>query len=226
MPPPPYRGRGAASGRVSSSSRPSRTPLSFLNPNPFLNSVPPLLQPPSPPNLTLTTGYYAVTDDVTSIDKLISKKATAAFEKINLTLINPQTYEQRDTTTTQRLLRDGFYMLHTKITLQQCEQEKYTYILIFYKCYKFEDHASHQCTPPTQHCSECSSKEHTYQQCTILLKQCLNCQGPHRTLAANCPFRKNIILQKQETEQRQNQEQTHSTYAKIAKHAIQHTNPP
>ncbi|KAF2352364.1 hypothetical protein FHG87_016878 [Trinorchestia longiramus] len=48
--------------------------------------------------------------------------------------------------------------------------------------------------------------------------------GPHRTLAANCPYRKNIIRQKEETEQRQKQEQTHSTYAEIAKHAIQQTN--
>ncbi|KAF2356776.1 hypothetical protein FHG87_012466 [Trinorchestia longiramus] len=38
---------------------------------------------------TTRTGYYAVTDDVTSIDKLTSKKATTAFEKINLTPIIP-----------------------------------------------------------------------------------------------------------------------------------------
>ncbi|KAF2369110.1 hypothetical protein FHG87_000118 [Trinorchestia longiramus] len=38
---------------------------------------------------TTRTGYYAVTDDVTSINKLTSKKATTAFEKINLTPIIP-----------------------------------------------------------------------------------------------------------------------------------------
>ncbi|KAF2349536.1 hypothetical protein FHG87_019708 [Trinorchestia longiramus] len=116
-------------------------------------------------------------------------------------------------------------MFDTKITPQQYKQEKYTHILICYKCYKLEDHAALQCTSPTQHRSECSSKEHTYQQYTNLLKQCLNCQGPHRTLAANCPCRKNIIRQKEETEQRQKQEQTLSADAKIAKHAIQQTNP-
>ncbi|KAF2348422.1 hypothetical protein FHG87_020821 [Trinorchestia longiramus] len=100
-------------------------------------------------------------------------------------------------------LRDGLYMFHTKITLQQCEQEKYTHILICYKCFKFEEHATRQSTSPTQHCSERLSQEHTYQQCTNLLKQCLNCQGSHRTLAAHCPYRKNIIRRKEETE-RQN----------------------
>ncbi|KAF2349625.1 hypothetical protein FHG87_019619 [Trinorchestia longiramus] len=36
---------------------------------------------------TTKTGYYAVTDDVTSIDKLTFKKGITAFEKINLTPI-------------------------------------------------------------------------------------------------------------------------------------------
>ncbi|KAF2360494.1 Reverse transcriptase domain [Trinorchestia longiramus] len=51
-------------------------------------------------------------------------------------------------------------------------------------------------------------------------------RGPHGTLAANCPYRKNLIRQREETEQRLKQDQTHSTYAEIAKHVIQQTNPP
>jgi hypothetical protein len=223
------------------------------------------------------TGYYAVTDDVTSIDKLTSTKATALFNKLNLTPIIPPDLRAKrtvfvrqidsdigtrpsdeikdelkrqndwmtvtdiikiknythllkivtnDTTTAQRVLRDGFYMFHTKITPQQCEQEHYTHILICYKCYKFEDHPTHKCTTQTQHCSECASQDHTYQQCTSTLKQCLNCHGPHRTLAANCTYRKDIIKHKQENEHQQQQQQTHNTYAEIAKHAIQQTNPP
>ncbi|KAF2345340.1 hypothetical protein FHG87_023903 [Trinorchestia longiramus] len=133
---------------------------------------------------TTRTGYYAVTDDVTSIDKLTSKKATTAFEKINLTPIIPPDLQAKwtvfirqidadiglkpaeeikneikrqndwltvtevikiktythllklvttDTTTAQQLLRQGLYIFHTKITPQQCEQEKYTHILICYK---------------------------------------------------------------------------------------------
>ncbi|KAF2353881.1 hypothetical protein FHG87_015361 [Trinorchestia longiramus] len=85
-------------------------------------------------------------------------------------------------------------------------------ILICYKCYKFEEQATHHCTSPTQQCSECSSKKHTYQQWKNLLKQCLNCQGPHRPLAGNCPYSKNIIRQKEKTK-RQKPKQTHNTYA-------------
>ncbi|KAF2361469.1 hypothetical protein FHG87_007780 [Trinorchestia longiramus] len=35
------------------------------------------------------TGYYAVTDDATTIDKLTSNEATEAFEKINIIPIEP-----------------------------------------------------------------------------------------------------------------------------------------
>ncbi|KAF2347436.1 hypothetical protein FHG87_021807 [Trinorchestia longiramus] len=61
---------------------------------------------------------------------------------------------------TQKILQNGLLMFSTKNTLSQIELEKYTYIQIFYKCYKFEDHATYQCTSTTPSCSECA----TYQQ--------------------------------------------------------------
>ncbi|KAF2364672.1 hypothetical protein FHG87_004568 [Trinorchestia longiramus] len=112
------------------------------------------------------TGYYAVTDDATIIDKLTSNEATEAFEKINLIPIEPQTFVQKE--------------LFTNIRINTAQ---------------------------------------------TLLKS-LNCQGPHRTLAAGCTYRKTIINQKRDDEQKQKEQQTHNTYAKIAKHAIQQTNPP
>ncbi|KAF2343557.1 hypothetical protein FHG87_025687 [Trinorchestia longiramus] len=49
---------------------------------------------------------------------------------------------------------------------------------------------------------------------------------PHRTLAAGCTYRKTIINQKRDDEQKQKEQQTHNTYPEIAKHTIQQTNPP
>ncbi|KAF2366218.1 hypothetical protein FHG87_003019 [Trinorchestia longiramus] len=63
---------------------------------------------------------------------------------------------------TQKILQNGLLMFNTKITPSQIELEKYTYIQICYKCYKFEDHATYQCTSTTPSCSECASHQHTH----------------------------------------------------------------
>ncbi|KAF2349153.1 hypothetical protein FHG87_020091 [Trinorchestia longiramus] len=65
-----------------------------------------------------------------------------------------------NTKTAERILREDFNLYYTKISPQQCELEKYTHILICYKCYKLEDHPTHQYTEK-QSCSECASQEHT-----------------------------------------------------------------
>jgi hypothetical protein len=131
-----------------------------------------------------------------------------------------------DTTIAQRILTHGFYMYNTKITPLQCEQEHYTHLLICYKCYKFEDHPTHQCTSTTPSCSECAAKDHTYTQCTNTYKKCLNCQNDHRTLAANCPYRKQKIQHKQQTKTETIKTKTNQTYVDIAKQAIQQTSVP
>lgn len=131
-----------------------------------------------------------------------------------------------DTTIAQRVLTDGFYLYNTKITPSQCEQERYTHLLICYKCYKMEDHPTHQCTATTPSCSECAAKDHIHTQCTNPLKKCLNCQNDHRTLAANCPYRKQVTQMKQQTQQEKIQQKNNQTYVDIAKQAIQQTNTP
>ena len=131
-----------------------------------------------------------------------------------------------DTTIAQRILTNGFYMYNTKITPTQCEQEQYTHLLICYKCYQIEDHPTHQCTSTTPSCSECAAKDHTYTQCTNTYKRCLNCHNDHRTLASNCPYRKQKIQHKQNKQTETIKQKTNQTYVDIAKQAIQQTNVP
>ncbi|KAF2349395.1 hypothetical protein FHG87_019847, partial [Trinorchestia longiramus] len=127
---------------------------------------------------------------------------------------------------TQKFLQNGLLMFNTKITPSQIEPEKYTYIQICYKCYKFEDHATYQCTSTTPSCSECASHQHTHQQCNSPTKKCLNCNQQHRNLAATCPYRKQVIHQKNENQKIQETEKNNRTYLDIAKTAIQQTNQP
>ncbi|KAF2350869.1 hypothetical protein FHG87_018376 [Trinorchestia longiramus] len=82
--------------------------------------------------------------------------------------------------TQKKILENGQLMFNTKIPPSQIELEKCTHIQIWYKCYKFEDHATYQCTSTTPSCSECASPQ----------KICLNCNQQHRTLAATYPYRK------------------------------------
>jgi hypothetical protein len=126
-----------------------------------------------------------------------------------------------DTTITQRVLRDGFLMFNTKITPQQCQPEKFIHLLICYKCYKIEDHPTHQCTADVSVCSECGERGHIYTQCINTQKKCLNCDGNHRTLAASCPIRKKAITDKEQRLVRQEQDKEQRTYSQIAKTAIQ-----
>ncbi|KAF2343937.1 hypothetical protein FHG87_025307 [Trinorchestia longiramus] len=105
--------------------------------------------------------------------------------------------------------------------------EIYVFVFLFvccYKCYKFEDHATYQCTSTTPSCSECASHQHTHQQCNSSTKKCLNCNQQHRTLAATWPYREQVIHQK--NEKKQETEKNNRTYLDIAKTAIQQTNQP
>ncbi|KAF2346642.1 hypothetical protein FHG87_022603 [Trinorchestia longiramus] len=88
------------------------------------------------------------------------------------------------------------------------------------------DHATYQCTSTTPSCSDCASHQHTHQQCNSPTKKCLNCNQQHRTLAATCPYRKQVIHQKNENQKKQETEKNNRTYLDIAKTAIQQTNQP
>ncbi|KAF2353098.1 Reverse transcriptase domain, partial [Trinorchestia longiramus] len=125
-----------------------------------------------------------------------------------------------DITIAQRILTEGFKMFNTKITARQCEQETYTHILICYKCYKFESHTTHECRSTVQVCSECSSPDHLYTQCNSSIKKCINCNGAHRTLAASCPYRREVQKQKKIDEEQNEVRGSNETYATIAKEAV------
>lgn len=133
-----------------------------------------------------------------------------------------------DTNQTERLLRDGLTMFHTRIPPSNIEQEKFTPILICFKCYQFEKHTTNNCPSKTTVCSECGETGHRHFDCTSTNKTCLNCptNNNHRTLAPSCPYRKRIIKDKeQQLKDKQTTDET-QTYAKIVKTAIQQTAQP
>ena len=102
-------------------------------------------------------------------------------------------------------------------------QEQFTHILICYKCYKYEDHATKDCPTTTPTCSECAETGHTYRDCPNEYKRCLNCPAPnntHRTLAAKCPYRKKTIDDKNKRNETQQTLKQNQTYSNIVKETM------
>ena len=222
------------------------------------------------------TGFYALTDDIRNVDKLLTETAIQELAKINLKPMTPPDIRARrsifirqvdstvgqktaddikteiqrlqpdvkvheiikikdythifkiilrDNDSTQRLLTNGLNLFNTRISPTQMTQDTYTHLLICYKCYKFETHATKDCPETRLLCSECGQTGHTYRDCDVNDKNCLNCRQAHRTLAAKCPYRKQTIDNKQ---QRQTTEQTNrqnQTYVQIARQALDQDRP-
>ena len=131
-----------------------------------------------------------------------------------------------DTDSANRILNQGLYAFHTKITPHQCELEKFIPLQICYKCYKYETHHTNQCTNTTPMCSECGDQGHSFQDCKSTIKKCLNCSQPHRTLANSCPTRKQKLAEKEQSLQTQKNKQQTNTYSGITKQTTQQTDPP
>ena len=105
----------------------------------------------------------------------------------------------KDSDTRQRILTDGLLAFNTNMNPSQMTPEQFTHLLICFNCYQYEKHATRDCTRKNIKCSECAETGHTFKDCTSSTKRCLNCplnDNYHRTLAARCPYRKQIIDEK------------------------------
>ena len=99
----------------------------------------------------------------------------------------------------KRAVETGVLIWNQATPPNSVQKEIYVFLTICYRCYSF-DHKTEDCpTPNVAICSECSSPNHNYRNCTSTTKKCINCQGDHRTLAAKCPIRKNLLKEKEKT---------------------------
>ena len=90
----------------------------------------------------------------------------------------------------------GVLVYNQSIPPTSIEKEVFIHLIPCYKCYSYE-HKTADC-PSTNLtiCSECSSTNHTFRDCRSTYKKCVNCDGEHRTFAARCPIRKELIKQR------------------------------
>ena len=88
------------------------------------------------------------------------------------------------------------------------EKEMFVAVVPCYRCYSYE-HPKRGCSKPQSYkiCSNCANEGHIYNECTSSVFKCVNCSGEHRTLAAKCPVRKDLI-RKRIKEKRKTQVET------------------
>ena len=99
-------------------------------------------------------------------------------------------------TMTKAACEKGLLIYNQSVPPANVEKDIFVNITPCFKCYKY-NHKTDDClTPDAILCSECSANTHTFRNCTSETKKCLNCQGNHRTFAARCPIRKNLIKEK------------------------------
>ena len=120
----------------------------------------------------------------------------------------------------KRATENGMLLYNQSVPAYNISKEIYVYLEMCYICYSY-DHKTTDCpTPELKVCSECGNHGHRYRQCTNLTKKCLNCAGEHRTMAARCPTRKQLLKNKEkeirERSRSQSRQRT-TSYAQVVK---------
>ena len=90
----------------------------------------------------------------------------------------------------------GILIYNMSVPPSSISRDTFVRLDVCFRCYSFH-HKTNDCpTPNVVICSECADNTHTYRNCNNNWKRCINCQGDHRTLAAKCPKRKELIQER------------------------------
>lgn len=115
-------------------------------------------------------------------------------------------------------ISSGLCIFSYHLSPSQVEQEEFYSITPCWSCYNY-DHQAHDC--PDKEitvCSECAGTGHSFRQCRNKDNpRCLNCMGEHRTLAASCPLRKEMVRRKRDENNKKKSQVQDKTYAAVTK---------
>ena len=127
----------------------------------------------------------------------------------------------------EKALKDGIYILNQSIPARNIEKEIYVKLKPCYNCFSY-DHATKTCSTEKQIlCAYCAAPNHRQNDCSSTEPKCINCGGSHRTLAASCPKRKQMIKERSKqmrersrSRSRSEARQTTHTYAEESDYAM------
>lgn len=134
--------------------------------------------------------------------------STKSFKFSNSHIMN-MTFKQTDVA--QKALASGLKLFHMRVPRYDVKEE-YIPLRTCFKCYVVEDHSSSECTNKQTYkiCSECAEPGHLWQECISAVKRCVNCEGTNRTLASQCPKRKEALAKRQSIKEAKKKRPSHS----------------
>ena len=114
-------------------------------------------------------------------------------------------------------LNEGIVVINQKIPPRNIEREIFIRLTPCCNCYSYE-HKTRNCDKEKQVvCAYCAEQGHHAQNCTAASPKCINCGTGHRTLAAACPQRKELIKAKsKEIRDRSRSRSRTRTYAQVS----------
>ena len=109
-----------------------------------------------------------------------------------------------------KVLGNGLPVLNQRVKPNQIEREIFVKITPCTNCYKY-DHVTSRCPQEKMLLSAfCRGRNHKQKDCKKETPKCLNCGEQHRTLAAICPVRKELIKEKKEYQSEIDLDRAHS----------------
>lgn len=144
----------------------------------------------------------AIQEEVERLNEFTTNTITQIY-KFNKYPIIKITFNQ--TAVAQKAITNGLKMFNMRIPAHDIQQEDYTPLTNCLRCYAIEQHSTFDCPKGRDYrvCSECTSPNHLWHACTSQEKKCLNCEGAHRTLASQCPKRKEAVATKKQAKKEQ-----------------------
>ena len=92
-----------------------------------------------------------------------------------------------------KAIKDGIIILNQRIPPRRIEKEIFVKLMPCNNCYNYE-HETKNCTREKQTlCAFCGESGHRQSDCKNTSPKCINCGEAHRTLAAQCKIRKDLI---------------------------------
>lgn len=126
----------------------------------------------------------------------------------------------KDISMAKKAIDNGLCIQMYHLSKNQVEAEDFIQITPCWVCYKY-DHTANSCPKKNEKfCSECAATDHTFRECSRKdSPKCLNCEGAHRTLAAICPIRKQLIKNRrmERQEKKRNFEKENKTFCEVTK---------